>query len=385
MPWRGMRPMDLRLQLVAEYLDGVGSMTELCEQYGVSRKTGYKWVARYEADGPPGLSDRPRRPHHLARAMDAGVRAAVLTARQRHPSWGARKLLAWLARHAPAQAWPTRSSVCDLLRREGLIRVRRRRARPGAPVPVRPVRHANEVWTVDYKGQFLTGDGQLCYPLTLRDAWSRYVLRCDALAGPLLGPTWERLARAFAEYGLPERIRSDNGPPFAGAGLARLSQLAVWWMRLGITPERIAPAHPEQNGSHEQFHAVLKRETTRPPAATRAAQQRRFTRFCREYNEERPHEALHDRPPATCYTPSRRRLPDRLPPLEYPGHWQVRRVSPIGQISWGGALVFVSGTLAGTDVALEEVDDGLWTLYFGGTPLGRFDERTRAIRPLRST
>ena len=191
-------------------------------------------------------------------------------------------------------------------------------------------------------------------------------------------------SRAPSPDGLPERIRSDNGPPFAGTGLARLSQLAVWWMRLGITPERIAPAHPEQNGSHEQFHAVLKRDTTRPPARTRAAQQRRFARFCREYNDDRPHEALNDQPPATRYTPSTRPFPARLPPLEYPGHWHVRRVSPIGQISWHQAYVFLSGTLAGTDVALEEVDDGLWTLYFGSTPLGRFDERTHAVRPLRS-
>ncbi len=217
--------------------------------------------------------------------------------------------------------------------------------------------------------------------MTLRDGFSRFVLRCDGLLARSVVDTQRRFARAFAEYGLPTRIRSDNGGPFASPGLSGLSTLSVWWIRLGIVPERIAPGHPEQNGSHEQFHRVLKAETTRPPAPNCTAQQQRFRRFVREYNEERPHEALDNRPPATRYAPSPRVLPARLPPVEYPGHFEVRLVSSNGCVSWKNAPLFVSTPLAGEYVAFEEVDDGLWTLHFASVALGRYDERDRSIRP----
>jgi putative transposase len=382
MPWRERSPVDLRTQFISEYIEGFCSMTELCCDYGISRKTGYKWVLRYEMRGPTGLVDQSRRPHHSPRATDEAVRDMIVAARRRHPTWGAGKLIPWLTRRDPAGQWPCRSTGCELLKRAGLVRPRRRHRRPPTSAPLAPVTRANEVWTVDFKGQFRTGDRAMCYPLTLRDAHSRYVLRCDALSGPLRAPTQHRLARTFADYGLPERIRSDNGPPFAGPGLGRLSRLAVWWIRLGIVPERIALGHPEQNGSHEQFHGVLKTETARPPAANAAAQQRRFTRFCIEYNHERPHEALANQVPASRYSPSPRPLPAHLPPLEYPGHFEVRRVSPTGQVSWGNAPLFVSETLGGDQVAFEEVDDGIWTVWFATVALGRFTERDRKIRPL---
>jgi hypothetical protein len=240
------------------------------------------------------------------------------------------------------------------------------------------------VWTIDYKGEFLTGDRRYCYPLTLRDAFSRYVLRCDALTAHTLAVTRPRLEQAFAEYGLPDRIRSDNGPPFGGPGLGRLSTLAVWWIRLGIIPERIEPGCPEQNGSHEQFHAVLKAETARPPAANARAQHQRFRRFCHEYNRERPHEALGQTPPAAHYQRSARPLPRRLPPLEYPGHAEIRRVDQNGYVSWQGAPLFVSVALAREDVAFEEVDDGLWTVQFATLPLARYDARHRTLHPITS-
>jgi hypothetical protein len=243
----------------------------------------------------------------------------------------------------------------------------------------------NEVWTVDYKGEFLTGDRQYCYPFTLRDGFSRYVLRCDALTAHTLAVTRPRFERAFAEYGLPDRIRSDNGPPFGGPGLGRLSTLAVWWIRLGIVPERIAPGHPEQNGSHEQFHKVLKAETARPPASTARAQQRRFGRFCAEYNHDRPHESLHQTVPAQHYQPSSRAMPRRLPPLDYPGHAEIRRVDQNGYVSWRRPRrppLFVSAALAGEPIAFEEVDDGIWTLTFATVVLGRFDERQHRIHPI---
>jgi hypothetical protein len=240
----------------------------------------------------------------------------------------------------------------------------------------------NEVWTADFKGEFRTGDGVYCYPLTLRDGFSRFVLRCDGLLGRTVDATQRRFARAFAEYGLPARIRSDNGGPFASPGLGGLSALSVWWMRLGIIPERIAPGHPEQNGSHEQFHRVLKAETARPPAPNCTAQQQRFRRFIREYNDERPHEALDDQPPATRYQPSPRALPRRLPPVEYPGHMDVRLVASNGDVSWAGARLFVASALAGQRVAFEEVDDGVWTLHFATVALARYDERHRRLHPI---
>jgi len=380
MPWQGVSPVDLRLEFTHAYASGLFSMTELCDQYNLSRKTGYKWVDRFEAEGRAGLVDRSRRPHHSPRATERAIVEQLCEARRRHPTWSARKLIAVLRRHDPDGAWPSRSTGCDLLKRHGLVRARRRRDRSRAPAaPFLPITRPNEVWTTDFKGEFRTGDGVYCYPLTLRDGFSRAVLRCDALVTKHGAVVRRRFERAFAEFGLPDRIRSDNGGPFAATGLTRLSHLSVWWIRLGIAPERIALGHPEQNGSHEQFHRVLKAETTRPPAANAAAQQRRFRRFCAEYNDERPHEALGDQTPASCYRPSPRALPRRLPAIEYPGHMEVRRVSSIGHVSWRGRALYLTEVLGGHDVAFEEVDDGIWMLYFATVRLARFDERRRTL------
>ena len=382
MPWREISPMEQRLEFVREFDSELFTMTELAAQYGISRKTGYKWLERYDADGALGLMDRSRRAHESPHATDPEVLATLIRLRQRHPRWGAKKLLTVAARQEPKAAWPCPSTVAAHLKTRGLITVRRRRQPPVViPSSRAPMTHANEVWTTDYKGEFLTGDGRYCYPLTVRDGFSRFVLRCDALLAHTLAVTRPRFERAFAEYGLPERVRSDNGPPFGGPGLGRLSSLAVWWIRLGIVPERIDPGHPEQNGSHEQFHAVLKADTARPPAATALAQQRRFRRFCAEYNHERPHEALDQAVPATHYQPSPRSLPRRLPPLEYPGHAEIRRVDQNGYVSWHHPL-FVSAALGGEAVAFEEVDDGIWTVTFATIVLGRFDERQHRIHPI---
>jgi putative transposase len=383
MPWQELSPVDLRMQFVNEWQSGCWTMTELCADYQISRKTGYKWIDRYEASGPRGLHDQSRRPHLSPQATDPGLIEALMAVRKRHPRWGAPKLLTVAARQDPDAAWPSRSTVCDHLKARGLVTPRqRRRPRTRVGAPIAPIERINEVWTTDFKGEFLTGDGVYCYPLTLRDGFSRFVLRGDALAGPTYAATRQRFERAFAEYGLPERIRSDNGGPFAGTGLGRLSRLSVWWMRLGILPERIALGHPEQNGSHEQFHSVLKAETARPPANTASAQQRRFGRFCFEYNHERPHEALDNAVPASCFQPSPRPLPRHLPALEYPGHCEVRRVSTIGQVSWQGAPVFLTEALAGEDVAFEEVADGLWTIRFASVALARFDDQHRRLHQI---
>lgn len=383
MPWRETCPMQQRLEFVREYETELFTMTELAAEYGISRKTGYKWLAAYAAAGARGLGDRSRRPLHSPQATDADLIDALMALRRRHPRWGAKKLLVVAARRDPRAAWPSRSTVCTVLNQRGFVTAHRRRPRaPHAPAsPVRPITTANQVWTTDFKGEFRTGDGAYCYPLTLRDGFSRFVLRCDGFLSRSTDATRDRFARAFREYGLPQRIRSDNGGPFASPGLAGLS---VWWLRLGIAVERIAPGHPEQNGSHEQFHRVLKADTTRPPAPNRVAQQQRFRRFVREYNEERPHEALRDQTPASCYTPSRRALPVRLPPLDYAGHTEKRLVSSNGCVSWAGAPLFVATPLAGQYVAFEEIDDGIWTLWFATTALARYDERHRSIHPIAS-
>jgi putative transposase len=384
MPWQGVSPMDLRVQFVTEWRDGFSSMSELCAQYGVSRKTGYKWLDRFDAGGVSGLRDRSRRPTHSPQATDRALVAELVALRQRYPTWGATKLLSRLKRARPEAAWPRRSTVCDLLKAHGLVSARRTRHHlVRCTVPRMAAMAApNETWTTDFKGQFRTQNGVYCYPLTLRDGFSRYVLRCDALLSTRYAVTRPCFERAFAEYGLPARIRSDNGAPFASSGFAGLSRLSVWWLRLGILLERTEPGHPEQNGAQEQFHRVLKAETTHPPAVNAAGQQGVFRQFRAYYNEERPHAALDGDVPADRYRASPRPLPTRLPAVEYPGHWEVRRVSPSGTISWRGAFVFLSEALIGEDVGLEEVDDGLWTIHLAGIALGRLDEQQRRVFPI---
>ncbi|MGH8920903.1 MAG: integrase core domain-containing protein, partial [Actinomycetes bacterium] len=301
-----------------------------------------------------------------------------------HPSWGPRKLLKVLRRRDRREgrpvAWPARSTVADLLRRHGLITPRRRRRFPGHPGrPLTPMTAPNRIWTADFKGQFRTGDGSYCYPLTVQDGFSRYLLGCRGLTGTTGAESRPVFERLFREYGLPEILRTDNGVPFATEALRRLSQLSVWWIRLGIYPELIQPAHPEQNGRHEYMHRTLKAATARPPAATPRQQQRRFDAFRCEYNELRPHEALADETPASIYRPSPRPYPRRPPPLEYPAHFEVRRVSRNGGVRWHHRWVNVSHVLGGESVGFTEVDDGEWDLYFGPVKLGRFHERLLRI------
>lgn len=260
--------MAQRYELVQDYLAEVESMTELCRQYGISRRVAYKWVARFEAEGRDGLADRSRRPHQVKPGVPLAMRQAILAARRRHPEWGARKLRAWLVKRDARPAWPARSTIHDVCHAAELVRAPRWRI-PAAPIVPTRLRRAdapNAVWTVDFKGHFRLGTGAQCYPLTLRDAASRFTLRCDALSGERTADTRARFERAFTTYGVPACIRSDNGKPFAGPGLARLSALNVWWLRLGIAVEQIALGRPDQNGSHEQFHRVLKARTARPPA-----------------------------------------------------------------------------------------------------------------------
>ena len=379
MPWQEMSPMDLREDFVAEYETGWFTVTELCTAYGISRKTGHKWIRRYRQHGQAGLLDQSRRPRGHPHTTPEATVKALLAARRRFPLWSAGKLVTWLTREHPTQSWPTRACAYTLLARHG-GEVACRRSGPSSrrgavATALSPPTEANALWTTDFKGPFRVRDGRVCHPLTIRDGFSRYVLGCTALEAESYGLTRRVFARVFGEYGLPDAIRSDNGRPFAGPGLARLSRLNVWWMQLGIRLERIAPGHPEQNGSHEQFHRVLKRHTARPPAATLRGQQRYFDRFRAEYNDERPHDALAGAVPAVFYTASTRALPAQLPRDSYPAHWDVRSVDQIGLVSWHNRPLFLSTALARHHVAFEEIDDAQWRVWFGLVQLGLFDER----------
>jgi transposase InsO family protein len=382
MPWDEATRMDRRERFVSEFDSCQYTMTELCERYGISRKTGYVWVDRYAQEGLAGLRDRSRAPRSCPHGTAPEVSERLLELRRLHPTWGPRKLLAWLEKREPERSWPVASTVGGILKRHGLVEDRAARRRPWPP-SVRPSVQAeapNRVWTGDFKGQFRTGDGRLCYPLTVADGFSRFLLAVVGLDTVSEAQAWPVFERLFREYGLPEAIKTDNGSPFASiCALARLSRLSVRWLKLGIRLERIEPGHPEQNGRHERMHRTLKQETARPPAADRGAQQERFDRFRSVYNEQRPHEALAQKTPAELYHSSGRPYPEKTPEPEYPGHFEVRWVRPNGGIKWQGEFLFLSQALSGERVGLEESDDGVWSVYFGLVLLARFDERERKL------
>ena len=373
--------MDQRLAFIAEWLRDEWTMTELAERYGISRRTAYKWVDRYETDPAAGLADRSRAPKTQGRAMTETVRAAILGLRGAHPHWGPKKLRAVLRERQPDTPWPAASTMGDLLHREGISQPRRR-TRYMVPLtqPLAAAQAPNDVWTADFKGWFRTGDQTRCDPLTVADACSRFVFCCRIVVPSERGVR-PRFERAFREYGLPLAMRTDNGSPFATTGAGHLSRLAGWWLKWGIQLDRIDRGHPEQNGRHERFHLTLQQETTTPPAPTPSAQQRRFDRMRREFNTERPHEALGQRPPARLYTPSPRPYPARLDDPWYDASHQVRRVRDRGQIKWDGDLIFVSEAVCGELVGLAETESGDWRVHFMQVELGRIDRTTRRFRP----
>ncbi len=366
--------MDEKVRFIGAVLGAQESMSELCERFGVSRKTGYKWLLRYEERGAQGLHELSRAPHRVPWAVSTAQAEAIVAVRAAHPSWGPKKLRARLAHHAPEQNWPAPSTIGELLRRQGLTRARKRRRRAVPnPGPLSAALAANDVWCIDFKGWFRTADGARCDPLTVSDGFSRYLLCAQALARPDYAHCREQLERVFREYGLPRIIRSDNGAPFASMGAGGLSRLGVWWVKLGIIPERIEAGKPEQNGRHERMHKTLKAETVAPAALNLEQQQARFDRFRAEFNHERPHEALGQRPPATHYAASPRAYPARLEDPHYPADYVVRRVRSKGEIKWENELIFVSEPLIGQTVGIRETENGDGELWFGPVLLGIID------------
>lgn len=381
MPWDQSTTMDHKRLFIADYLARSFTIVELCERYGVSRPTGYKWIERFHDNGYTGLEELSRRPRHCPNQTSEDLVEEILELRRKHPFWGAKKLLRILSRRQPNRSWPGRSTISDLLKRHGLIDKKRRRKYPGHPgKPETSMDAPNDTWCADFKGEFKTGNGIYCYPLTVTDGCSRYLLECKGLPSVAHTEAKPVFAKIFRKFGLPRIIRTDNGAPFATTAIGRLSRLSVWWIRLGIFPELIQPGRPSQNGRHERMHKTLKQETTRPPAKTMRGQQLRFNQFIDEFNNVRPHEALDDETPASLYTPSNRDYPSRLSPIEYPGHFEKRLVSRNGGFRWNSTRVPITHTLEGEYVGLEEVDDGLWDVYFGPVRLGQMDERTLTIQ-----
>jgi transposase InsO family protein len=376
--------MDERMRFVIRLKDGE-KMASLCREFGISRKTGYKIFERYEQCGVEGLSDRTRRPFRYANQLPATVEAAIVGAKREKPHWGARKIRERLVRRLPHEIRiPAASTIHAVLDRHGLVQSMRRRRMRAQGTPLSIGQDANDLWCTDYKGEFQLKDRRYCYPLTVTDYSSRYLLLCEALEsnrGELAFPAFERL---FRERGLPRAIRSDNGVPFASPhGLFQLSKLSVWWLRLGISIERIRPGHPQQNGRHERMHLTLKREATRPAGANILQQQAKFDAFQEEFNHQRPHEALQMKCPAEVYNPSPR--PYRgIPEPEYPFHDRTVVVTSCGRLCMYQKKINLTVSLAGQAVGIKEVDDGIWLVSFMEYDLGYIDLEEKTLQPLQN-
>jgi transposase InsO family protein len=383
MPWEESDTLSERLKFIIRLREGE-RMTDLCQEFGISRKTGYKLVERYGTDGPQGLFDRSRKPRTSPQRTPESVVEQVVQMRQRYPTWGPKKLRCILQERQPEVRWPAASTIGVILKDAGLVdgRKRRRRAWPTPPSERCLSQAPNDLWCFDFKGQFRLGDRRFCYPLTVSDHFSRFLLGCEALDSTRTTPTANALESVFREHGLPRRMRSDNGSPFASTGLAGLTKLAVWLLRMDIELERIEPGHPEQNGRHERMHLTLKQDTIRPAAQAMLQQQERFDDFRDRFNQERPHEALDMKTPAHIYRSSPRKLPSELPPLTYVNHDLTKTVSQGGAIRLQGQDLYLSTALAGQDVGLTQLESHTWLVSFMRLDLAYLDTQNRAAVPI---
>lgn len=388
MPWRVSDRMSTRLEFLCEALRAAEPFATLCARYGIARQTGYELLARFDDDGLAAVTERSHAPRSCPHRTPDAQRAALIALRRQHPTWGAKKLRAVLQDTAPDCTWPAPSTITTVLKQAGLIVPRRRRPRavPGALAPALTATVPNALWTLDYKGQFTTGDGHYCYPLTLVDSASRFLLACVAHRRISTAGVQRTLEACFRTYGLPAAILSDNGAPFASvAAPRRFSALSTWLIQLGIRPLFTAPRHPEQNGRHERMHRTLKAEATKPPAHSCARQQTRFDAFREEYNRLRPHEALGLTPPVRHYHPSERPYPARVPPLTYPGEALVRRVTPAGVVYWHQRAIYISQSLAGATVRLAPVSATTYELFLAEYWLGTLDVQALRFTSLTKT
>lgn len=370
MPWKETNAVDERIRFIEDYWTRRWSVAELAERYGVSRKTAYKWIERQRQGGFAALADKSRAPRRRPNRVSSEVANRIVELRQRHPSWGPKKLKSWLENNQPKQVWPAASTIGALLKSRGLVAERHKKRRtPLSTQPLAAATESNMVWSADFKGQFKVG-GRYCYPLTITDNFSRYILAVEGVNGTQEKTAKPIFERAFHENGLPWRIRTDNGAPFASKAVGGLSRLSIWWVKLGITPERIEPGQPQQNGRHERMHRTLKAETARPPKSNEELQQEAFDSFRKVFNDERPHEALNQQPPASVYLPSSREMPNEVSDPDYPYDFITRRVRSNGHLRWEGGESYLSTLLSKEAVGIEEIGDGLAQLWFGPIYLG---------------
>ena len=382
MPWKERSVMDERLRFVARLLDGE-AMSDVCREFGISRKTGYKIFNRYKAQGLQALSDRSRRPVRYANQLPEQIECLIVTCKREKPHWGARKIRELLVRRLDQDVRvPAKSTIHAVLHRHGLVKVAGRPRSRATGTPLSAGSSPNALWCVDFKGEFKLGNGRYCYPLTVTDHASRFLLLCEALDSTCEDPAITAFEQLFRDRGLPQAIRSDNGVPFASPNaLFNLSKLSVWWLRLGIAIERIRPGRPQQNGRHERMHLTLKKEATRPPGMNSLQQQARFDAFVDEFNTERPHEGLAMKTPAQVYLPSTRPY-GGLPELAYPLHDRDVLVTACGRICMHRKKINISTVLAGQRLGIKEVDEGIWLVSFMHYDLGYIDLEQKTLQPL---
>lgn len=382
MPWKECSVMDERVRFVARLLEGE-AMSDVCREFGISRKTGYKIFNRYKEQGLHALDDRSRRPVRYANQLPAAIESLIVTCKREKPHWGARKIREMLVRRLDHDVRiPAKSTIHAVMHRHGLVKVAGRPRSRATGTPLSAGTSPNALWCVDFKGEFKLGNGQYCYPLTVTDHASRYLLLCEALQSTCEDPAIAAFEQLFRHRGLPEAIRSDNGVPFASPNaLFNLSKLSVWWLRLGIQIERIRPGKPQQNGRHERMHLTLKKEATRPPGTNSLQQQARFDAFMEEFNTERPHEALDMKTPGEVYLPSTRPYLG-LPELSYPLHDRDILVTACGRICMHRKKINITSVLAGQRVGVKEVDEGIWLVTFMHYDLGYIDLEQKTLQPL---
>lgn len=382
MPWTECSIMDEKLKFIARLLEGE-KMAPLCREFGITRPTGYKIWKRYQNMGELALVERKRTPHRYANALPIEVEALILNLKREYKNWGAPKIREKIIRKFPDVKPPAKSTIHAVLDRNGLVKHRKSRKRYKAQgTALEHVKNPNELWCADYKGEFMMGNRQYCYPLTITDYASRFLLACDAQSGTNEQFAFESFTRAFKEYGLPAAIRTDNGIPFAsGNSFYNLTKLSVWWMRLGIKIERIEPGKPQQNGRHERMHLTLKQEATRPPRENLIAQQESLDKFSQVYNYERPHEGIKNKYPSDIYKPSEKEFkkPD---PLFYPFHDKTILVSRCGRVCHQKQKVSLSKAFAGVEVGIKEMEDGIWVVSFLDYDLGYFDDKCSRVEPI---
>jgi len=380
MGWMETCAVDERMRFVVAVREHEESFAAVCRRFGVSRRVGYKWLARFEEEGAAGLFDRPRTPLHQPQRIADDIAERCLEVRRTHPTWGPLKVRAFLARKSSQTEWPAASTIGELFDREGLtVKRKLRRRSPPSSAPFADCEAANDTWCIDFKGWFLTGDGKRCEPLTVTDAHSRYLLRCQALARTGTDHVWPVLDAAFREFGLPHYLRSDNGSPFASRGAGGLSRLSVKLIKAGVTPERIAPGKPQQNGRHERMHLTLLQEVASPPARNMREQIERLRSFQQLYNEERPHQALDHATPAERYQASPRRFDGVLRKPDYGDGQHVRSVRHNGDIKWQGNTIYINEALVGEPIGLTEDESG-WTVSYGPILLGTIEHRGDRLR-----